>query len=136
MARLTFCRRLVGLVFATLMIAAPLQGARAADGINSVAELSRAVKACLAARAFEARSGLAFTVRMGFRRNGELLGTPFVFFQTPNISQKERQRYRATVVQAFKDCAPLPFTAEFGSAMAGRPITFHFILSGGRTITL
>src|SRR5580693_1669871 len=96
--------------------------ARAEDQINSVKDLVRAFGSCWVAAPRGTRSGIAFSARMSFRGNGELLGRPFVFFQTPNVSAEERQTYRAAVEEALKRCTPFPFSSQFGSAIAGHPI--------------
>jgi hypothetical protein len=73
---------------------------------------------------------------MSFRGNGELLGRPFVFFQTQNVSPEERQTYRMAVEEALKRCTPFPFSSPFGNAIAGRPMTLHIIEGGGPKISI
>jgi hypothetical protein len=73
---------------------------------------------------------------MGFRRNGELLGKPFIFFQTPNMTEEEKERYRVAVADALARCTPLPFSTSFGNAMAGQPVTLQVKKASGPTITL
>lgn len=118
-----------------LAISASAQMASAAGTIKSMPDLSHALRTCLAPQV-QARPGIAVSIRMSFRRDGELLGTPFVFFPNLNLSNKKRQNYRAAVVKALKACTPLPFAGQFGTAMAGYPITIHLMGISGRTITL
>jgi hypothetical protein len=110
--------------------------ARAEDQINSVKDLVRAFGSCWVAAPRGTRSGIAFSARMSFRGNGELLGRSFVFFQTQNVSEEERQTYRAAVEEALKWCTPFPFSSQFGSAIAGHPITLHITQGGGPKISI
>lgn len=136
MWRTALRRALIRGVIAVLATDASAYFANAAKLINSIADLSRAVRACWVAPPLEARSAISFSIRMSFRRNGELLGAPFVFFQTPNVSESERRTYRAAVDAALGRCTPLPFSAQFGSAMAGRPVTLHMIETSGRQLKI
>jgi hypothetical protein len=117
-------------------VIASAHGARAESTINSVADLSRALKACLTSSTVGLRPGVALSARMGFRRNGELLGKPFISFQTPNMTEEEKENYRVAVADALARCTPLPFSTLFGNAMAGHPLTLHISKASGPTTTL
>jgi hypothetical protein len=110
--------------------------ARAEEQINSVKDLAHAFGFCWVAPPLGARSGIAFSERMSFRGNGELLGRSLVFFQTQNVSEEERQTYRAAVEEALKRCTPFPFSSQFGSAIAGHPITLHITQGGEPKISI
>ena len=66
-------------------------------------------------------------MRLSFRGNGEILGEPFISFETPNVSEEERLAYRISVAKALQRCTPLRFSKELGGAITGRPINIRFI---------
>lgn len=119
-----------------LAICASTHGAFAARTINTMADLSRALNSCLASLATTVPPGLTFSARVSFRRDGRLLGEPFVFFQDQNLPDRQRRIYRTAIQQAFERCEPLPFSLRFGSAMAGQPVVLHLKVGGGPSITL
>jgi hypothetical protein len=123
-------------VIVVLAVIASAYGARAASTINSMADLSRALKACWTSSTGGLRPDVALSARMGFRRNGELLGKPFISFQTPNMTEEEKESYRVAVAEALARCTPLPFSTLFGNAMAGHPLTLNVRKASGRTTTL
>lgn len=67
---------------------------------------------------------MEFTVRLAFKRNGELLSGRIVY-QTPDVSDLERSIYYGALLAALSRCTPLPFSDALGAAIAGRPLTFH-----------
>jgi hypothetical protein len=71
--------------------------------------------------------GQQITVKMSFRRNGELFGQPRITFESAGASDDERLAYRIAVANMLKRCAPLPFTETLGNALAGRPFTIRFV---------
>ena len=70
---------------------------------------------------------MQITVKMSFRRNGELFGQPRITFESAGASDDERLAYRIAVANMLNRCAPLPFTETLGNALAGRPFTIRFI---------
>ncbi|HJU10326.1 MAG TPA: hypothetical protein VJ728_05595, partial [Candidatus Binataceae bacterium] len=62
-----------------LAISTNAQMTRAAGTIESMPDLLHALRMCFAPQV-QARPGIAVSVRMSFRRDGELLDAPFVFF--------------------------------------------------------
>lgn len=73
--------------------------------------------------------GSEVSVRVSFDRSGEVIGPPRVTYVKTGQGVE-----RATVVRsaerAFARCLPLRFTADLGSAIAGRPFAFRFIAPG------
>lgn len=95
--------------------------------LNTLKDLGAALRACWTPPPLQqSRSGMQITVQMTFKRNGELFGNPRVTFETAGASDDERLAYRIAVADALKRCAPLPFTAALGNAVAGRPFTMRF----------
>ncbi len=122
----------LGLFFGTTMLAAvalPASG-RADPGapqglLHTMADISRALRGCWQWPPFsEARSGMELTVRVSFKRNGELFGAR-ITYQTRNVSDEERAIYQSALLAALSRCSPLPLSASLGEAIAGRPFTFH-----------
>jgi hypothetical protein len=118
----------VGAVLAA-MVAAP--ATRADDQrpiLNTLREIYPALRACWSPPPLDqARGHLELSVRLSFRSNGEILGEPFISFETPNVSEEERLAYRISVARALQRCTPLRFSKGLGGAIAGRPINIRFI---------
>jgi hypothetical protein len=66
------------------------------------------------------------TLRLGFDRSGTILGQPRVTFSQPPATTQEQKAFTSAARAALAHCAPLPFTAGLGSAIAGVPFTLHF----------
>jgi hypothetical protein len=93
--------------------------------LNTTADIRQALRGCWQSPpASEARSGMELTVRLSFKRNGEIFGARIIY-QTPNVSDEERSLYYGALLAALVRCSPLPLSASLGGAIAGRPMTFH-----------
>ena len=118
----------LGPVLALALLAATpamADGVRPKGPLNTLADVSRALKACWRWPPLsEARSGMEFTVRLSFKRNGEILGAR-ITYQTRNVSDEERSLYYGALLAALARCSPLPLSDSLGAAIAGRPLTFH-----------
>ena len=114
-------------LLATEMLAGPSFGEPVAPKgpLNTTADIRQALRGCWQSPpAGEARSGVELTVRLSFKRNGEILGAR-ITYQTPNVSDEERSLYYGALLAAIARCSPLPLSASLGEAIAGRPMTFH-----------
>ena len=114
-------------LLATAMLAGPSFGEPVArkGPLNTTADMRQALRGCWQSPpAGEARSGVELTVRLSFKRNGEILGAR-ITYQTPNVSDEERSLYYGALLAAIARCSPLPLSAGLGEAIAGRPMTFH-----------
>ena len=125
MRRGCFC---LGLLFgATVLL--PVSG-RADPGapqgpLNTMADIRQALHGCWQwPSASEARSGMELTVRISFKRNGEIFGA-HITYQTASVSAEERVLYHGALLAALSRCSPLPLSESLGHAIAGRPFTFH-----------
>jgi hypothetical protein len=56
-----------------------------------------------------------------------VLGSPRITYYNAGGRTDERDAFTRAIRNAFERCTPLPFTARFGAAIAGRPFTFRFI---------
>lgn len=100
--------------------------ATAAPGaaIDSMQALKAALRACWTP---EQRRDVQMSLRFGFRRSGELIGAPFVTYTSPGVNARARRDYRRAITSALDRCAPLKFSPQFASAIAGQPISVRFV---------
>jgi hypothetical protein len=75
----------------------------------------------------DSRPGTQLSVRLSFKRNGEIFGKPRVTYVTPGIPARVRQAYWEAVGAALERCTPLAFTNGLGGALAGRPFAIRFV---------
>jgi hypothetical protein len=96
--------------------------------IDRIPEVFKAMRACWHPPRFrDGPTGLQITLRTSFKRSGEPIGKPQITYFQSGGDREARDRFAASISDAFRRCSPLPFTAEFGSAVAGRPFTFRFV---------
>jgi hypothetical protein len=96
--------------------------------IDRIRDVFSAMRACWRPPVFrEGPTGLQITVRTSFNRSGQPIGRPQVTYFRAGGGRETRDRFAGSISDAFGRCSPLPFTAAFGSAVAGRPFTFRFI---------
>ena len=75
----------------------------------------------------KARSGMEYTVRFAFKRDGELIAPARVTYSTHDVSDAVRSAYGEAVTAALKRCTPMHFSIGMASAIAGKPISIRFI---------
>jgi hypothetical protein len=75
----------------------------------------------------EVRPGMRVTLKLAFKRNGELLADPRFTFTTHEASEEEKKVYHEAALDMLKRCTPLPITAGLGGAIAGRPLVVPII---------
>src|SRR5256885_1899574 len=74
-----------------------------------------------------AREGMQMSVRLSFKRTGEMIGPPRVTYTTPEATRQQREAYLQAITSTLERCTPMPFTDAMGGAVAGRPIAIRFI---------
>jgi hypothetical protein len=95
--------------------------------VNTIQDVFDAFRACWRGPpANVSRPGTEITIRFSFKRDGSIIGSPRVTFQS-ELSQEQRLAYFTAVAEALQRCLPLPFTASFGQAVAGHPFALRFI---------
>ena len=108
-----------------------LRGSRPAGEtgrVERIRDVFAAVRACWRPPVLQGGpTGLQLTLRMSFNRNGEVIGKPRITYFQSGGDRDSRDRFAASISDAFRRCSPLPFTPVFGSAVAGRPFTFRFV---------
>jgi hypothetical protein len=93
--------------------------------LNTLADVRKALRDCWQwPPASEVRSGMELTVRLSFKRNGEIFGAR-ITYQSQNVSEEERALYHGALLAMLSRCSPLPLSEGLGAAIAGRPMTFH-----------
>ena len=95
-------------------------------GIETIGQVFAAVRACWRPSG-PGMTGQQITVRLAFKRSGDLVGTPRITYYRPGRDDEERNRFTRSVREAFAACLPLPLSPRLGAAIAGRPFTFRFV---------
>lgn len=100
----------------------------AAPSIGTIRQLFVALRTCWRPPGPDAaRPAMQLTVRLSFRRDGNIIGQPRFTYTSPEASAAERDRYRRAVLDSIAGCTPLPFVNGMGNAIAGRPIMIRYI---------
>jgi len=112
-------------------VALAAQGQSDADEehkLNTLRAMFDALRACwVPPPAAQSRHGLQMSVRLSFKRSGEIIGEPRVTYTTPNTPPEVRDAYYHAITAALERCTPLTFTTGLGGAIAGRPIAIRFV---------
>jgi hypothetical protein len=95
--------------------------------INSMREVFQALGTCWQPPAGSGFSGQEITLRISFKRNGDVLGTPRITYYKAGTQAEQREPFTRSVREAFERCTPLPFTESFGKAIAGRIFAIRFV---------
>jgi hypothetical protein len=96
--------------------------------LDTIRDLFGALRACwVPPPPDEARPGMQMSVRLSFRRSGQMFGAPRVTYTSPDAPPAARVVYHEAILTALERCTPLPFTAGLGGAIAGRPIAIRYV---------
>jgi hypothetical protein len=124
----------IGLLLGIAVVAAAMPatvGAQLGLGVapegplNTLADIHKAIQGCWKwPLRSEVQRGMELTIRLSFKRNGEIFGVKLTY-ETRDVSEDERRLYYGALLEALKRCSPLPVTESLGSAIAGRPFTFR-----------
>jgi hypothetical protein len=96
--------------------------------LDTIRDLFDALRACwVPPPPGEARPGMQMSVRLSFKRSGQMIGAPRVTYASPDAPPAARDTYHDAIMAALERCAPLPLTAGLGGAVAGRPIAIRFV---------
>jgi hypothetical protein len=96
--------------------------------LNTLSAMFAALRGCwVPPPAADARHGMQMSVRLSFKRTGEIIGTPRVTYTSPNTPSEVRDLYHNAITTALERCSPMPFTTGLGGAVAGRPIAIRFV---------
>jgi hypothetical protein len=103
------------------------EDAPAVERVNTIREVFQALEACWRPPAGSGYSGQEITLRLSFKRNGEVLGRPRITYYKAGTQSELREPFARSVREAFERCAPLPFSNSFGKAVAGRIFAIRFV---------
>lgn len=95
--------------------------------INTLREVFQTLQACWHPPGGSGYSGQEITLRLSFKRNGEVLGQPRITYYKAGTQEEQRGPFTRSVREAFEHCTPFPFTESFGAAIAGRIFSFRFV---------
>jgi hypothetical protein len=122
----------------TLMALMPLTGHANAQVIDRLVEIAPFVSVCLhrqlAGDHFTGQREATF--RLAFRRDGSVIGEPRRTYSFPGAETPDQARFLVLISKGMVACAPLPFSNEFGAAIAGRPISIRYIYKPKKDQTL
>ena len=74
------------------------------------------------------------TVRVSFTRDGAVIGEPRIVFVQSSGGRADDPALVHSMVTAIRDCTPLHFSAQLGSAIAGQVLDIRFIGRSRATI--
>ena len=75
----------------------------------------------------EARAGMRVTLKIAFKRNGELLAEPRFTYTTHDAPAEAKTAYHDAAVNMLKRCTPLPISEKLGDAIVGRPFVIPIV---------
>jgi hypothetical protein len=96
--------------------------------LDTLGDMLEALRACwVPPPQDEARPGMQMSVRLAFKRSGQMFGAPRVTYASPDAPPAARSAYHDAIMAALERCTPLRFTAGLGGALAGRPIAIRYV---------
>jgi hypothetical protein len=105
----------------------PPSGEELLNRVDTLNDIVRAMQACWRPTGVR-YSGQSVTIRISFKRNGEVLGKPMItHYREGEPDGANREAFTQAVREALVRCSPMPFTDKLGAAVAGRPFTFRFV---------
>jgi hypothetical protein len=93
---------------------------KAQNPIANAHDVRAALRACWIAPGDGAPQQIS--VRVGFNRDGQVVGQPLITYANPQPSEEGRAAVRDALAQALARCAPLPLNDEFRNVIAVHPI--------------
>jgi hypothetical protein len=96
--------------------------------LDTIRDMFDALRACwVPPPPDEARPGMQMSVRLAFKRSGEMISAPRVTYASREAPPAARDAYHDAILAALERCTPLPFTPGLGGAVAGRPVAIRFV---------
>jgi hypothetical protein len=96
--------------------------------LGSVGQMFTALRACwVPPPKDQARNGMEYTVRLAFKRDGEMIGPPRTTYSSHDAPDEIRELYRDVVDAALKRCSPLHFSSDMAQAVVGHPIAIRYV---------
>jgi hypothetical protein len=123
-------RRLTSIALVALGVAAGAQGAEAQPLVTRVHGIATGIAACWR----PLHDDDQVTVRVSFTRDGAVIGEPRIVFAQSSGGRADDAALAQSMVMAIRDCTPLHFSAQLGSAIAGQVLDIRFIGPSRATI--
>jgi hypothetical protein len=95
--------------------------------VDKLSQVLPYIATCWVTPAGSGYSGQEVTVNVSFRRDGSVIGKPRITYYREGTQKDRREDFVRSVLKAFEDCTPVPFTSGLGAANAGRIFSFRFI---------
>src|SRR5262249_43393640 len=96
--------------------------------LDTIGDLFAALRSCWQPPDGDHASvGMQMTVRLNFKRDGELFGQPRLTYATPGSSTDTRKTYRDAIDAPLPRWTPLNVTKGLGGAIAGRTINIRYV---------
>jgi hypothetical protein len=96
--------------------------------LGSVGQMFTVLRACwVPPPKDQARNGMEYTVRLAFKRDGEMIGPPRTTYSSHDAPDEIRELYLDAVDAALKRCSPLHFSSDMAQAVVGHPIAIRFV---------
>lgn len=96
--------------------------------LDSLKDIAPTLSKCLQLPSQDmARPGMQVTMRLGFSKSGNVLGTPRFTYITHEAPEGVRTAYRSAATDMLDRCQPLPLSTGLGGAIAGRPFVISII---------
>ena len=97
----------------------------AGDPINTLKDLGPALGSCW--HAPEGSTGQQVTIIFSLNRSGAVMGKPRITYMKLVGDNETQQAFVAAALGALEACTPVAVTPGLGGAIAGRPLSIHFI---------
>ncbi len=110
------------LIVGNLSTDAAVHRALAEGSLATVHEIYATLRACWVPPEQATQGRVQVTVRLSFKRDGEVLGRPLIVYENPDMSDAARRAVQAAVASTLQRCNPLPLSAALGDIIAGHPI--------------
>jgi hypothetical protein len=96
--------------------------------LNTLRDLFLTLRSCWTPPVIaDAARGMEMTVRVSYKRSGDIFAPPQLTYALEGASQTDRDTYRTAITQSLEACAPLHFSRKFGGAIAGKPILIRYV---------
>ena len=92
---------------------------------GNIDEMFDAIYACWVPP--EDTAGLVVTLQFILHKDGQIRGKVVVTAARPQEDSPRRKAFIDSAIEAVKRAAPVPFTEQFGSRIAGRPLAPRFV---------
>ena len=123
-------RRLTSMGLLAFTVGAQAQLAEAQPAVSRVQGIATGIAACWR----PPHDDDQVTVRVSFTRDGAVIGDPRIVFVQSSGGRADDPALVHSMVTAIRDCTPLHFSAQLGSAIAGQVLDIRFIGRSRATI--